>query len=100
MQKVVENHCVAVLVSPGFGAGWGSWNKDHPHCVFDPAVVGWVRTGKLGEPPVDHLGEHFCSSGAYALIIQWVPVGTRFVIDEYDGSEHLVLESDIEFYTA
>ena len=29
MKKVNENDEVAVLVSPGYGAGWYSWNKDY-----------------------------------------------------------------------
>lgn len=33
---------VAVLVSPGFGAGWYSWNKDRPELLFDKDIVAAV----------------------------------------------------------
>ena len=43
MYKVIRNAKIAVLVSPGYGAGWYSWNKSHPECLFDPEVVAWVE---------------------------------------------------------
>jgi len=32
------------------------------------------------------------ANGAYDVVIRWVPEGTKFRIDEYDGSESLVTE--------
>lgn len=103
MNKVIRDGKVAVLVSPGFGAGWSTWNTEHPECVFDPAVVEWVENGKVG--PVPKLAElrgwdYMYEGGAGDLIIYWLPEGSRFRIDEYDGSESLVLESEEEWMTA
>ena len=33
MNKVIRDGKVAVLYSPGYGAGWYSWNWNHPECV-------------------------------------------------------------------
>jgi hypothetical protein len=103
MNKVIRDGKVAVLVSPGFGAGWSTWNTEHPECVFDPAVVEWVENGKAG--PVPKLAElrgwdYMYEGGAGDLIIYWLPEGSRFRIDEYDGSESLVLESEEQWMTA
>ena len=42
MNKVVRDGLVAVLVSPGFGAGWYSWHGIH-ELLFDPVVVGMLE---------------------------------------------------------
>jgi hypothetical protein len=43
--------------------------------------------------------EVYCG-GLEDLVITWVPVGERFRIEEYDGSESLVLESNQRWMTA
>ena len=47
---------------------------------------------------VEHFGEEFKDvycGGASNLSIRWIPVGTQFRIEEYDGSEHVIeLEND------
>lgn len=95
MEKVVRNGNVAVLYSPGFGAGWGSWNDDYPAMVFDPIIVAMVETQDFTD------FENYCEKtypDAYCsranLTVGWVPVGEKFRIDEYQGSERIVLEKN------
>jgi hypothetical protein len=106
MDKVIRNGEVAVLYSPGHGSGWSTWNEDHPAILFDPTVVEYVRTECKSMSRVDMIeylmdtypGIYF-GSGFDDLEIRWVPVGTRFYIHEYDGSETVVLvdtELDIQ----
>ena len=33
---------IAVLISPGYGAGWYSWNTEHRECIFDKDIVELV----------------------------------------------------------
>ena len=49
MRKLSENGKVAVLYSPEFGAGWYTWNQDHPEILFDPAMVKLVEKGQYDE---------------------------------------------------
>lgn len=52
MNKVVENGLVAVLYSPGFGAGWGTWNYDDEldeALLFHPSLVEMVRNNRQNE---------------------------------------------------
>ena len=103
MNKVIRNAKIAVLVSPGFGAGWYSWNKSHPECLFDPEVVAWVENDKVGKVPdlgTKYGWDHFYDGGAEDLMIEWVPVGKKFRIDEYDGSESITLESEEKWIVA
>lgn len=107
MEKVVRDGKVAVLVSPGFGAGWYTWARTDDakaECLlFDPEMVEWVLAGKNGEPPdleAKYGLEHLYTGGAEDLVVQWVPVGAKFRIHEYDGSESLVLESDEKWVIA
>lgn len=103
MDKVVRDGKVAVLVSPGFGAGWYSWNRDCPQCLFDPDVVAWIENGKPGDVPnmeEKHSIDYFYDGGAHDLQIVWVSEGAKFRIHEYDGSESLILESEEVWLTA
>ena len=45
MEKVIRDGKVAVLYSPGYGAGWYSWH-DIEDLLYDPAVVEMVEKGK------------------------------------------------------
>jgi hypothetical protein len=105
MNKVIKNDMVAVLYSPGFGAGWYTWHGLE-QLVFEPKIVEMVEAGRQEE--IDKkwirenfgLLEHAYYGGAKDLEIRWVPVGKRFMIKEYDGSESVILEDDLNFLTA
>ena len=102
MEKVVRNGKVAVLVSPGFGAGWYTWNREHPECLYDADMVAWVEGGKEGPMPdlEDKYGSGFYNGGGRDLIIYWIDQGEQFRVDEYDGSESLVFGSEEKWITA
>jgi hypothetical protein len=103
VKKVIRDGKVAVLVSPGFGAGWSTWAHLplSEVCLFDPIVVEWVEGGKNGEVPVSHYGdEYFYTGGSEGLEIEWLPVGTHFEIHEYDGSESLRVRDDMMWNVA
>jgi len=89
VNKVVRDGKVAVIVSPGYGAGWSSWNS--PEDAFDPEVVAWIEGGKVGEPLAEEDLRY--AGGLQTVVIQWLPIGTVFRIDEYDGLEH------VKYYT-
>lgn len=92
-EKVIKDGKVAVLYSPGFGAGWYSWNTEHKEILFHPKLVEMVEAGRATEIDdkwvKENLGIDIYTGGAYTLKIEWLPVGTAFHIDEYDGSESI-----------
>ena len=107
VRKVIRAGSVAVLVSPGFGAGWSTWASDEfkEWARYSPAVVAWVEGGKasdIDELVKAELGEdaYFYTGGADDLEIEWLPVGTQFVITEYDGSETLETQAGTKWSVA
>jgi len=103
--KVVRDGKVAVLVSPGFGAGWYTWNQSHPELLFLPRVVEMVLNGTSYheiEAYVQSIyGEdELYVGGAVDLKVVWVPQGSQFRIEEYDGSESLKLKDDEDWLIA
>ena len=103
MNKVIRNGMVAVLVSPGYGAGWYTCNTDFPECLYDPEIVKIVlgeAEGDIGEIVKNKFGDDFYSGGFDQLTVVWVPVGSRFRIAEYDGSESLILEENDDWKIA
>lgn len=95
-----ENGLVAVLISPGFGAGWSTWShgQDSEALLFDSRLVDAV----LAKMPEDEFVE-YCRSlgydqymgGASDLEVVWLEQGTRFVVEEYDGSESIRTFDDL-----
>lgn len=92
MEKIVRDGMVAVAVSGGFGAGWSTWNSIDPRdarfnqLFLDGNIDEVVRI--CDEEDLGYVG------GAGGVEIEWVPEGTKFRIDEYDGSETLVTTDD------
>jgi hypothetical protein len=101
MQKLIRDGKVAVLVSPGYGAGWYTWHFKE-ELLYDPSIVQWLETKELEKIraylelryPDEYTG------GLEDLVVEWVPVGARFRIEEYDGAESLVLEANQRWKTA
>ena len=95
LRKYLRDGKVAVLVSPGFGAGWATWADDSERAAFDDDLVRAVL-GEGDETPLQVAERKFPDEyhgGIRDLTVQWVPEGTGFDIREYDGSESLELET-------
>ena len=98
MEKIIRDGMVAVAVSPGFGAGWSTWNSISP---MDARFNQLFLDGKVDEVrricDEEKLGY---AGGSRDVEIRWVPVGTRFVINEYDGSESIMSTDDFGWMEA
>lgn len=103
MNKVIKDGNVAVLYSPGYGAGWYSWNQEHKECLFDPEIVEIImQQPELGRRDrhgnevsskisdiADSKWKDFYSGGACDLQVQWIEEGEEFEVTEYDGYESI-----------
>ena len=45
MNKLVRDGLVAIIVSPGHGAGWYSWHGIE-ELLFDPSIVTWIESNE------------------------------------------------------
>jgi len=101
MNKLIRDGKVAVLVSPGYGAGWYSWHRNE-ELLYDPSIVEWIEQGDLDKinTYLELKYPNDTSLGLSDLEVNWVPIGDKFRIDEYDGAESLVLETNEHWLTA
>jgi len=101
MNKLIRDGRVAVLVSPGYGAGWYSWHGNE-ELLYDPSIAEWVEQDDLDKIKtyLELKYPNDTALGLSDLEVVWVPVGARFRIDEYDGAENLVLETNERWMTA
>lgn len=102
MEKLNEDGKVAVLYSPGFGAGWYTWNYEYPEILFDPGIVRFVEKKKWDELEtyVTLKYPEIYKGGMRDLEVMWVPEGALFKVNEYDGSESLELKENDDWITA
>ena len=102
MQKKTVDGLVAVLYSPDFGAGWFTWHNI-AELLFDPKVVDMVLEKTSAETIELYCrtvyGDHYYG-GAGELTVAWVPPGTEFVIEDYDGAETITFKDKVEWVTA
>jgi len=101
MEKVIKDGKVGVLVSPGFGAGFSTWGAPI-EAIFNPTLIELVQQEKVQEAIdfVEKTWEDVYTGGVQDLIVVWVPEGSEFIIEEYDGSESLMLKTDYNWIKA
>jgi hypothetical protein len=102
MSKVIRDGKVAVLYSPGYGAGWYSWNQERGESMlFDPDMVAAVEADDA-ESQERIATEKWPGAfrGGLPLKISWVNQGDRFEIDEYDGNERVRVFGPAEGHVA
>ena len=95
---LMKNGKVAVAVSGGWGAGWSTWNDVSP---LDARFNKLFDEGKHEEAAAlcEKLDLGF-SGGAVDVDLEWVDVGTKFIVEEYDGSETLRSLEELDVHCA
>jgi len=98
-----------ILVSPGYGAGWTSWNTDkiQKFMIEYQPIIDYLEAGnkftrkdcepnhhqhplltRLQEECLEKFGESYvCVLGAYDLRVVSIPDDAKVRINEYDGYE-------------
>lgn len=101
MKKVIRDGKVGVLVSPGFGAGFYTWGAPE-EAIFSPTLIELIENEKYQEAVdyVEKTWEDVYTGGVKDLYITWVDEGSKFIIEEYDGSESLQLLDETNWITA
>jgi len=103
MEKVIKNGKVAILYSPGCGAGWFTCNDDE-RILFDPRIVEKVEQVKQSEITADFMKslgyEEGYWGGAENLKLKWVEEGTKFKLEEYDGNESIYIINERNYHKA
>ena len=108
-EKLIQDGNVAVLYSPGYGAGWSSWAHEPEiaeFLLFDRRLVEAAKAEATQEEVSEFLQtifgpDQYIHTGGWEKIkTAWVPVGAKFRISEYDGSESIVYYDPDDFYEA
>ena len=108
--KYTKDGMVAVLYSPGYGAGWSTWG-DHDYgedMIFDPWIVDILLNEEFTDEEATKRVLAHCAvkypalyiGGAQDLRVAWVPPGTAFRITEYDGNERIEYRDQIDWTIA
>lgn len=100
--------CLAVICSEGYGAGFSTWYPKLGDLLVygDDVLISLIEEGSQStyREIKNHLQNHYLpgwiDDSLKQLTIEWVPVGTRFQIDEYDGYESVRILEDIEWFDA
>ena len=104
MEKYIKDGKVGVLYSPGYGAGWSTWahNEEHKEAMvfckeLCEAVDKDLPLLQIKDIAYKYFPEEYLG-GLDDIKLVFVEPGTRFRIDEYDGSESIITKD--EYYEA
>lgn len=92
---------IGVLVSYGYGAGWSSWGN--PLSCLDKDLVAAFERDASEEEILKIAKTNWPDQYAEGLMqcrVEYLPEGTAFRIDEYDGYESLEVISSIQYIVA
>lgn len=96
IERLYRDGKTAVLISPGYGYGWSSWNSDNAEFLLhDRLLCQYVLDrdyDKVRGRCDAVLGEDEVYGDLLDLVVVWVPTGAPFYVHEYDGSERIVTE--------
>ena len=91
-----------VLISPGFGAGWSTWNP--PMLAFDERLIrafeGGITEDEMEKLCVECGYMNTYMGGFYQLEVVDIPSGKLFQIREYDGNEYIEYFDDDDWYVS
>jgi len=99
MKMFKKDGKTAVLVSPGFGPGFSTWNSSEMAVDFD-LVEAFLKSDmtRFEYIVVEKYGEDMYLGGMEDLMVQWVDEGKKFRIEEYDGNESIeVFDEEVWF---
>lgn len=87
---------VAVLVSGGYGAGWSTWGGGgiESFLCMDKGLVELHLKGASEKEVREYIKiktsrDKYVGSAWEDIQIKWLPQGTAFIIEEYDGAESI-----------
>jgi len=98
-EKLIKDGNVAILYSPGYGAGWSSWAHEPgvaEFLLFDRRLVEAAKAEATQDEVEAFLAtifgaDQYIGTGGWDQIeTAWVKQGSLFLISEYDGFESIV----------
>jgi len=101
MKMFKKDGKTAVLVSPGFGAGFRT--STGPEMAVDFDLVEAFLSGdktRFKYIVIEKYGENTYLGGMEDLMVVWVDEGNKFRVDEYDGSERVEILEGADWFTA
>jgi hypothetical protein len=103
IRKYIKKGKVAVVYSPGFGAGWSTWKSGDLalQMLYSYEVVEQIlkddKTRKRSQKGLERSAEFYDAIRQYfpepstfflqPLEVAWIPLNAPFRIHEYDGAE-------------
>ena len=95
-----KNGKIGVIISPGFGSGFSTTNNRMMAVDFD-LVDAFLKSDmtKFKYIADEKYGDWY-DSGDMRFRVEWVPEGSRFMVQEYDGHESIVILDDTNTFVA
>lgn len=89
-ERLVKDGKVAVIISPGYGAGWSTWSSKYGEAkLFCKEMAECILSGDGNRDEIAKRLFPDCYNSTEQLKVVWVEIGDRFKVEEHDGSERI-----------
>lgn len=105
-EKVCKDGKVAILISPGYGAGWSTWCHDDDQAEMLLFDARFVNAALDGITDIDDISkstfgdDHSYTGGWRDIKVVWIDLGSLFKVSEYDGYESVEFKGSDGWYVA
>ena len=91
------------LISPGFGAGWSSWNSEAKEfLLFDEGLINLAKRNATEEEAGKYIKEkgykNIYIGGWEDIEVRELGDDMKFIVEEYDGSESIRIKDEEEWF--
>jgi hypothetical protein len=112
MEKFVKDNTVAIVLNKDYGNAFSSniFPKELAiKALFDPVLIKALLINSTGTTlkEVDKkaieayiYNKYEWKGNVETLSIVWIPVGTQFIVNEYDGFESILSKDEINWISA
>lgn len=102
MEKLERDGKIAVIYSPGYGAGWSTWNQKKEELCMDARLAELLEAGNMKKfiARAKEIDPDVYVSESERYEIEWIQKGDRFEIQQYDGDESVRVLGPAEGFLA
>ena len=91
MKKYIRDGRIGVLISPGYGSSFSTWTGDMEMAIDKDLIEAFLDDDTVEMKHILSTKYDNPYISVENLVLEWVTVGERFMIAEYDGHEEIVI---------
>lgn len=91
MERYIRGNKIGVLISPGYGSSFSTWTGDMEMAIDKDLIEAFLDDDEVEMRHILETKYDNPYTKVDNLVLEWVEIGERFMITEYDGHEEILV---------